>query len=227
MAGNKDTDVMVTLLNVRLSFASLFEPNRQKQDDGTERETWKANFLFSKEGVDQVMAVYMGKRMPVLKALKAASNAAKTKKWGDEKKWPKLKPEKLFMRDGDLEDWDGYAGNYYVSANAPITARPAVVTNRKDGNNQWIEAEPGGKSAPYSGCYVNAVIRVWAQDNDHGKRVNSELKTVQFYKDGESFGAAPVDPNEMFSDDMVGEEGDIGDDGVGGTDEDEDMEGLI
>jgi hypothetical protein len=226
MAG-KDDDVMVTLLSVRLSFASLFEPNRQKNEDGTERETWKSNFLIGKDDAKNMQAVYMGKRMPILAALKAASNAAKTKKWGDEKKWPKLKPEKLFLRDGDLEDWDGYAGNFYVSANAPLDKKPGVVTNRKDASNRWIEAEPGGRGAPYSGCYVNAVIRVWAQDNEHGKRVNSELKTVQFVKDGESFGAAPVDPNEMFSDDMVGEEGSIGDDAVENEDEGEDMDGLV
>lgn len=221
MADKKDNEAMVTLLGVRLSFASLFETNKQKQDDGTERETWKANFLIPKAEADVMMAVQNGQRMNIMKALKAASAAAKEKKWGSEDKWPKLKPEKLFLRDGDLEDWDGYEGCFYVSANASVTNRPAVVTNRKDGNGRWIMAEPGGAGAPYSGCYVNAVIRVWAQDNEHGKRVNSELKTVQFFKDGDPFGAAPVDPNEYFSDDMAGTEGSIG-----GSDDD-DMDGLV
>lgn len=224
MSDKKTVIGKVVLLNVRASFLSIFEPNVQKQDDGSTRETWKGNFLLDKEMAKsgEIKAVFGGKRMPVLKALKAASAEAKEKKWGDEKKWPKLKPEKTFLRDGDLEDWDGYENNYYVSANAMLSDRPAVVTNRKDGNNRWIDAEPGGRASPYSGCYVNATIVVWCQDNEHGKRVNAQLKAIQFFADGDAFGAAPTDPNDDFDDDMVGEEGDIGDE-----DEDEDDDSMI
>lgn len=215
----------VILLNVRGSFMSVFEPDKQKQDDGTIRETWKCNFLIPKDKADSMVAVYKGQRMPVLKALKLASAEAKQKKWGDEKNWPKLKPEKLFLRDGDLENWDGYPGCFYVSSSAPLSDRPAVVTNRKDGNNQWIEAQPGGKAAPYAGCYVNATVEIWCQDNEHGKRVNAKLKALQFYRDGEAFGAAPTNPNEDFTDDMAGDEGSF-DEGSSGSDDDDDS-GLV
>lgn len=212
----------VILLGARLSFASLFEPNRQKQDDGSIRETWKSNFLFPKDDLDNCFAIFNGQKMPILKAIRAASKEAKTKTWGaSEDKWPKLKPEKICWRDGDLEDWDGYAGHWYVSANAPIGDRPAVVTNRKDANNKWMEAQPGGKGAPYSGCYVNATIEIWAQDNEHGKRINAKLKAVQFLRDGEAFGTAPTNPDEDFTEDMVGSEGSFGD--SGDDDEDDDM----
>ena len=100
-----------------------------------------------------------------------------------------------------------------------MTARPAVVTNRKDGNGNWIEAQPGGQASPYSGCYVNAVIEVWAQDNEHGKRLNARLKSVQFFKDGEAFGAAPSNPNEDFTDDMAGT--------TGGYDDDDDADDMV
>jgi hypothetical protein len=95
------------------------------------------------------------------------------------------------------------------------------VTNRKDGNGHWIEAEPGGKAAPYAGCYVNATIVVWAQDNEHGKRINAQVKAVQFFKDGEAFGAAAVNPDDEFTDDMAGE--------VGGdfTDDEDDDDGMV
>lgn len=220
MAGEAKKEVIgkVILLNVRGSFMALFEPDKQKQDDGSVRETWKSNFLIPKDEAANMVAVYKGQRMPVLTALKKASAEAKQKKWGDEKNWPKMKPEKLFLRDGDLENWDGYAGCFYVSSNAPLTDRPAVVTNRKDGNGEWIEAQAGGKASPYAGCYVNATIEVWCQDNEHGKRVNAKLKAVQFYKDGDAFGAAPTNPNEDFTDDMAGEQGSF-DDGDAGDDD--------
>jgi hypothetical protein len=39
----------------------------------------------------------------------------------------------------------------------------------------------------YAGCYVNAIIELWVQDNSYGKRVNANLLGVQFFKDGEPF----------------------------------------
>lgn len=214
----------VILLNVRLSFPSLFEPNRQTDEDGNVRETWKANFLIPKDQESTLVGVFKGKRMPIIQAIQAAAKEAKAKGWGeDPSKWPKLKPEKVFLRNGDLEDWDGYAGCNYVSANAQITDRPAIVTNRKDGNGNWIDAEPGGKGSPYSGCYVNATIVIWAQDNKHGKRLNAKVRAVQFFRDGEAFGAPPTNPNEDFTDDMVGEEGTYDDDDVSDEDDDDSM----
>ena len=48
----KDNIGKITLLGARLSFAALFQPDEQRQDDGTMRETWKANFLFPKDDLD-------------------------------------------------------------------------------------------------------------------------------------------------------------------------------
>lgn len=207
----------VMLKNVRLSFAALFEPDEQENDDGTIRRTFKANFLISKDEDDEFAKANKAK-------IKKASDEAKAKKWGnDPKSWPKLRPDKLCFRDGDLEDWDGYADHFYISANSPEKRKPSTVTNRKDSNNRWITAEEGEKGCPYSGCYVNALIRIWVQDNKHGKRINASLESVQFRADGEAFGAAPVDPNDIYDDDDVSEEGNWEEDGDGPEDDD----GLI
>jgi hypothetical protein len=64
-------DMQVTLLNVRLSFADMFEPKVQKNEDGTERKTYGANFLIEKADDN-------GNKAKV----QAAANAAKRKKWG-------------------------------------------------------------------------------------------------------------------------------------------------
>ena len=56
----------------------------------------------------------------------------------------------------------------------------------------------------YAGCYVNAVIELWFQNNGFGKRVNANLLGVQFLKDGEPFGdnaGASVDDFDAFGDD--------------------------
>lgn len=222
----KETVGKVTLLNVRASFLALFTPDSREQDDGTIRETWKANFFIPKDNADNTIGIYKGQRMPALKALKMAGQEARVKAWGEPseaKPHPKLKADRVFLRDGDHEDWDGYAGQHYVSSNAPLADRPSAITNRKDGNGKWIEAEPGKQGAPYSGCYVNAVVEVWVQDNKHGKRLNCKLKAVQFFRDGEAFSAnAPVDVNEEFTDDMAGVEGSIG-----GDFDDDDDDNLV
>ena len=42
----------------------------------------------------------------------------------------------------------------------------------------------------YPGCYVNVSIDFWAQDNSYGKRINAQLRGVQFVKDGERLGGS-------------------------------------
>ena len=67
-------------------------------------------------------------------------------------------------------------------------------------------AEADGK--PYSGCYVNAQIAVWAMQNTHGKRVCAQLRGVQFIRDGESFGGggvAQVDEFDVIADGADGD----------------------
>ena len=59
-------------------------------------------------------------------------------------------------------------------------ARPRVLDRDKSPLTQ-------SDGRPYSGCYVNVSIDIWAQDNKFGKRVNAKLLAVQFHADGEAF----------------------------------------
>lgn len=192
------------LKDVRLSFFHGFEPSKggkNKQGEDV-KGSYQARFLMEKD--TKQTKENMAK-------LKKAGHDAKVKAWGEnEAKWPKLKPDRVCVRDGDLEDWDGYEGNFYVASSS--NRKPQIITNRKGKDGRWIEATEGAPGAPYSGCFVNALVRLWVQDNEHGKRLNASFEVVQFLRDGPAFGAAPVDPNEKFGDDMVGDVGGIGDD---------------
>lgn len=206
----------VKLRNVRLSFASLFEVNVQRGDDDSERRTYKSNFLIPKDKDDEDAQAN-------LKKIQKAAAEVQAKKFGeDKKKWPKIRPDKKCLRDGDEENWDGYEGNWYLSANSPESRPPRIITNRKDAENRWIPAQPGEKAAPYSGCYVNAIVRIWFQDNEHGKRINASLEAVQFLRDGEPFGPAPINVDAAFDDDDVGEYGEIADGDEDDDDDDDD-----
>ena len=179
---------IVDLKNVRLSFANLFKRDKDRKNDEGETVPGKygANFLMEK-GDETTKANQ--------KRIKAASTAVKKKKYGEnESDWPKYKPEKVCLRDGDLEDYDGYAGHLYLSASSDD--QPIIVNQKR----KAVESERDSQ-APYSGCYVNARVRIWPQDNKYGKRINAEVLAVQFLRDGERFGGkAPVDPNEAFED---------------------------
>lgn len=171
----------ITLTNVRLTFADIFKA--KAVNDGEPR--FSANFLLDKK-----------------------KDTAQIKKIGDEVrrleastfKGKKLPADKVCLRDGDEKEYDGYAGMLFLSA--ANKRRPTVV----DRDKSPLSAEDG---KPYSGCYVNAVVRLWAQDNQFGKRINASLEVVQFLKDGEPFGAAPVDLDTALPDNGEDEEEEI------------------
>lgn len=185
----------VTLIGVRLSFPQLFVA---KSIQGGE-PMFGATFLMNKtEDAEQIQACRM------------AMTAAAKEKWGD--KIPKLGSDKLALRDGATKaDIDGYGDDImFVSANSKkppvvVDKNPTVVLNRETG------------AKVYAGCYVNAKVRFWAQDNQFGKRVNAQLVAVQFVADGEAFGEAPVKADEVFDnlDDGTGEAA-FGEDNSGG-----------
>lgn len=205
MAEDKQT---ITIRNARLSFPHLFKPQENKNDDGTVRLTYNCALMLKKGTEDTKKN---------LAAIKAASKAAKEQQWGSNPdKWPSIPSHKLCLRDGDNPDhYDPkkrpeYEGHYILSLNADEERPPQIKTNRKDSDNKWIDAEPGQKGAPYAGCDVNAVVRLWAQDNKHGVRINGEPKVVQFRADNEAFSqAAPVKAEDYLDDDDVSYEGDM------------------
>lgn len=99
--------------------------------------------------------------------------------------------DKVCLHNGDSKsEYEGFEGNFYISARAKV--RPTVFDQLR---NELSEAD--GK--PYSGCYVNVSLELWAQDNSYGKRLNAQLRGVQFLRDGDAFagGSRPADADEF------------------------------
>lgn len=152
----------VQLKNVRLTFPALFEPKSIKGS----APKFSAAFLF-------------GKDHPAKAVLLTAIVTVAKEKWADkaDEVLKSLKAgDKMCVHDGDAKsEYEGYAGNLFV--NASSDTRPMVIDEAK---TPLTVAD--GK--PYSGCYVNGVVDVWAQSNEFGKRVNARLLGVQFVADG-------------------------------------------
>ena len=178
--------MIVKLNNVRLCFPQLFEA---KTVNGEGKPAFSAAFLIDPKD-------------PQLDVLNKAIEAVAKEKWGA-KSDAMLKTiraaDKTCLHSGDLKaNDDGFEGMMYVSARNAL--RPLVV----DVNKAPLTAEDG---KPYAGCYVNASVELWTQDNNYGKRVNATLMGVQFYKDGESFAGGGVadtdDFDDLSADDLV------------------------
>lgn len=159
----------VTLKDVRLTFPQLWEA---KAREAGKPAKFSASFVF-------------GKDHPQKAELERVMVEVAKAKWGEAKYMDVLKAlkatDKLAVHDGDAKNqYQGYAGNLYV--NASNSVRPLIIGGGPDGKAP-LTANDG---KPYSGCYVNAIIEVWAQDHpQHGKRINASLMGVQFLRDGE------------------------------------------
>lgn len=103
----------------------------------------------------------------------------------------KIPSDKYCLKDGDEIEFDGYKGCW--SLKASNAKRPTVI----DRDKTPLTADD---DKVYAGCYVNAIIDFWIQNNSYGKRVNANLYGIQFSKDGEPFGQGPVDVTDEFED---------------------------
>ena len=162
----------IMLKNVRLSFPSLF---KKAVFNGDETK-FEATFLLDKDAhADKIAEIEAAIKAKIAEDLKGA----------------KIKPEKLCMKDGDDSDYDGY--DNVMSFKASNNKRPLVLDR---GRSPVSEDD----NLFYAGCYVNATVELWAQNNQYGKRINANLLGVQFAKDGEPFGDGAVGSADDFDD---------------------------
>jgi hypothetical protein len=170
----------VQLLKVRIAFPALFEA--KSINDGDPR--FGANFIIQPGSKNA-------------KALAAAMDEVAEVKWKTKSKTTldelKKKGKVCFVEDEKKnsagETYNGFEDMYHISANN--ASRPTVIDGRKQPLTQ-----ADGK--PYGGCYVNAIVDIWAQDNKFGKRINATLTGVQFHSDGDAFGGgAPASPDQF------------------------------
>lgn len=131
---------------------------------------------------------------PDFKTVEDAVNEVAKAKWGA--KAPavlasiKNDPNKFCWKNGDTKPTlNGFPGNWFLTATNE--ERPLVV----DRNKSALLAADG---KPYAGCYVNLSAEIWAQDNNYGKAIRASLRTVQFVRDGDSFGGGtPLSLDEV------------------------------
>lgn len=159
----------IKLKNARLSFPSLFQTEE-----------------FGGESTGKYAATFI---------LDSVDNAAEIKQIQDETNRlmkeelkTKLPSEKIALKDGDEIGRPEYEGKMTIKATTK--KRPLVIDRDKTPLGEHDEK-------PYAGCYVNAIISLWPQNNQYGKRVNASLEGVQFAAHGEPFTTGGIDVDEF------------------------------
>lgn len=180
MSQNQKDPSIVALKDVRLSYAFLFKP--RASEDNPDDPKYSCSLLLDKK-----------KDAAQIAKLNKAIEACIVEKWKDKR--PGKGSLKLCLRDGsEKDDKEGYSEDIMFISTSSV--RQPKVLEVRDGVFYELKAESG---KPYSGCFVHASVRVWAQDNKFGKRINAEIRAVVFSKDGEPFGGGtPVNAEEEF-----------------------------
>ena len=162
---------------VRLSFPSLFNTAKF---GGEDTGKYEATFVLDKVEHAEVIA---GIKAQIERLMKEELKS-------------KVPSDKLCLKDGDEMGRPEFEGKYTIKASTK--KRPLVINRDK---SPITESD----NVIYAGCYVNAIVSLWAQNNNYGKRINAQLDGVQFCRDGEPFGDGAVSVNEF---DAFGSESD-------------------
>jgi len=175
------------LSNVRTSYLYAFKPfiGKPTPQNPNPKPVFTCHFLMAKEHPD------LARFAAHIEAVGSSFQWKNGMTWDIVKEALKAQ-DKLCLHRGDVTKagQPEYAGLYFVSGNN--SKRFTVV----DGDRTPLTEADG---RPYSGCYVNAIVDVWCQDNTYGRRVNCTITGIQFLRHGDAFGggAQPAQPDEF------------------------------
>lgn len=117
--------------------------------------------------------------------------------WKGDVTWAQVKEQlkaqdKLCLHRGDVTKAGvpEYAGKFFISCN---NAKRFTIL---DADKTPLTAKDG---RPYSGCFGNIIVDIYAQDNTWGRRINATVTGVQYVSKGTAFGGgAPAASADEF-----------------------------
>jgi hypothetical protein len=174
------------LENVRLSFPKIFKPERYKEGDAK----YSATFLIDPQTPEGQKNIER-----VTQMIKVVCE----EKWG-RGKVPVIKEDHRCFDDGNLKKYDGYQDQMFLKSSDKIA--PMLIDRDK---SIIDETRAMRERKLYAGCYVNAVVSLWAYDTKTSegypaKGYNASLRVIQFRNHGEEFTAREaVEVDEWFN----------------------------
>jgi hypothetical protein len=192
----------VKLQNVRLAFPSLWEPTAVGD---SEAKAYGARFILDpKANAADVKNIEDAIALVAKDKWGAKADAILKKLQSDGK--ITFSKDEYVNKNGDV--YDGFEDMYHIGGRTPEEKEAPTIVSKKG-----FRVKQGEEGAPYSGCYVIAILDIWAQDNQYGRRINASLSGVQFFRDGAAFGGgrpASLDEFEDLSDTGEDDDADLG-----------------
>lgn len=186
----------IYLSGVRLSFPKLIEAVAPPTPPGAEKK-FGSDFILPANHPDYARFMEEIGRVAVAKwkdqagpILQFIQTDRRLRCWGGGNE--KLKKE-------TMKPYEGYDGMVYITGTSGEDRPPAMIDGNGDTcdpSNTMLRKELARKL--YGGCYVNAALSLWAQDNQFGRAIRCNLLGIQFAKDGEPFGDAVPDMSGLF-----------------------------
>lgn len=180
MSTNEETQIVLLLEHVRFSYFYGFEPFIGKNSEGKETRTYSAHAIFDRTH-------------PAFELVRAAQRKVAAAAWGAQAEAVLAQlaaQDKLCMHDGNISKMgqDAYKDKIFVSAN---NSKPPNIIATRGGQNVVIQRND--PYAPYSGCWGNLMVAVYAQSpnskpNKWGKRINAQFMGAQFLEHDEKLG---------------------------------------
>lgn len=181
---SEETNVIVTLENVRVSYFYGFEPYIGTDSAGKQTKSYCSHFLLptGHPSLAKVQAAIVG----VAKAMWKEKYVEMLTAFKGQ--------DRICLHEGNISKpgEDAYKDIKYLSGNSK---NRFTIVETRDGRNVPLTPADG---RPYSGSYVNAIVGIWAQANKWGKRINCQIQGVQFLKHGEAFGGGRVAAPDEF-----------------------------
>lgn len=202
----ENLNVEVYLENVRCSHPHVFVPTvfqRKGKPDPNSKPRYTCGFILDKK-----------EHKKLIQQIEDAIADVKDAKWGDPDM--RIKDDNICLVDGDDTDKEELQGKFLLKSAAPKKNPPAVL-----GRDKRPLREEDGK--PYGGCYVNAIVRIFAYD-EYDDQVLASLEAVQYFAKGQAFGKGPADTSKFgeYDDEDDEEYSDMRSERGRGRDRDED-----
>ncbi len=170
-------DGCVRIDGVICSYPHLDKPWKKNERD---REKYSVTGLAPKETHGEVKALLV----------EVINNLLTSNKMG------KIGAEHKFVRNGDTEDGPlkpETEGMWIIKASENPDRPPKV----RDQLTKLLSPDQIAKLI-YPGCVINILVRPWAQNNEHGKKINANIIGVQFVRDGTRIGEAAIDDDDAW-----------------------------
>lgn len=187
---------VIYLSKVRLSFPHIIEPQKHVNEvTGATRIAYNADFIMPqdhpgfREFMQKVNELAMAQwKEHTATVLQMIQNDRRQRCYG-------IGDEKVNKKT--FTPYDGYQGHLFVAASSD---RPPQMI--QDNGQPVDPANTMGYQQlarkMYGGCYVNAAVKPWMQQNKHGNGVRCDLIALQFHSDAPAFGEGAPDVTGMF-----------------------------